>query len=136
MKVLVKPRLQKDKWSLYWKTSMATKTELLDEFELDLGDGPADVGALKAAVSAALGWPPVSGLLRLEGFEEPWELWAHKGVELPESGSLEKAGVPDGGEVVAVRKVLVAEGACVRARARAPARAAASRRAGVAPAGE
>ena len=36
MKVLIKPRLQKDKWSLYWKTSMATRTHALDDFELDV----------------------------------------------------------------------------------------------------
>jgi hypothetical protein len=110
MKVLIKPRIQKDKWSLYWKTSMCTKTELLDEFELELDD-TASIEALKTAVMRALGWPPVAGLLPLEGFEEPWELWAHRGIELPEDGTLAAAGVADGAAVVAVRKVLVAEGA-------------------------
>ena len=110
MKVLIKPRIQKDKWSLYWKTSMNTKTELLDEFELEL-DAGASVAALKAAVSRALGWPPVEGLLRLEGFVEPWELWATAGIELPEAGTLAAAGIEEGTAVVAVRKVLVAEGA-------------------------
>ena len=115
MKVQVKPRLQKDKWSLYWKTSMCTKTELLDALDLELPDA-ATVAQLKAAVCEALGWSPVGGLLRLEGFEEPWELWARAGVELPEAGSLAAAGVTDGATVTAVRKVLVAEGAW-RARA-------------------
>ena len=110
MKVLIKPRIQKDKWSLYWKTSMNTKTELLDEFELEL-DAGASVASLKAQVTSALGWPPVAGLLRLEGFEEPWELWASAGMELPDSGTLQAAGLEDGAAVVAVRKVLVAEGA-------------------------
>jgi hypothetical protein len=127
MKLLIKPRLQKDKWSLYWKTSMATKTELLDEFTLELDDaaGAPTVAAMKAAVGAALGWAPVGSLLRLEGFEEPWELFVHKGMELPAEASLAAAGVPDGGVVVAVRKVLVAEGAAARERARraAPRRA-------------
>lgn len=110
MKLLLKPRLQKDKWSLYWKTSMATKTEILDPFELELAPDTS-VAALKAAVGKALGWPPTAELLRLEGFEEPWELFAHKGLELPADATLAAAGLQDGAEVVAVRKVLVAEGA-------------------------
>jgi len=36
MRVHIKPRLQVDKWSLYWKTSMVTKTFALDEFDLDV----------------------------------------------------------------------------------------------------
>ena len=28
MKVHVRPRIQKDKWSLYWRTSMSTVTEV------------------------------------------------------------------------------------------------------------
>jgi hypothetical protein len=110
MKVLIKPRIQKDKWSLYWKTSMCTKTELLDEFELEV-DASATVEALKASVARQLGWPPVSSLLALEGFSEPWELWATAGVELPETGTLQAAGLAEGAAVTAVRKVLIAEGA-------------------------
>lgn len=51
MKITVKPRVQKDKWSLYWKTSMMTKTEMLDEFVIDCPD-PAAMTAtqLKAKV--------------------------------------------------------------------------------------
>ena len=73
VKLSIKPRLQKDKWSLYWKTSMATQTLAMDEFELDV---PASTTAkeLKAMVAKDLGLAPVTSLLRLEGFEEPWEL--------------------------------------------------------------
>ena len=118
MKVLIKPRLQKDKWSLYWKTSMATKTELLDPFELEVS--PDDTAAaLKAKVGNMLSWQPVDRLLRLEGFEEPWELCAMRGVELPDSATLESAGVTHGAEVTIVRKVLVAEGACTPGKRRA-----------------
>lgn len=36
MRVRVKPRLQQEKWSLYWKTSMATRTFALDEFDMEV----------------------------------------------------------------------------------------------------
>jgi hypothetical protein len=51
VKLTVKPRVQKDKWSLYWKTSMMTKTELMDDVVIDVAD-PATMtgGQLKAAV--------------------------------------------------------------------------------------
>ena len=73
VRLSIKPRLQKDKWSLYWKTSMATQTFSLDEFDLDV---PVTTTAkeLKALVAKELGLAPVTSLLRLEGFEEPWEL--------------------------------------------------------------
>jgi len=51
VRLTVKPRVQKDKWSLYWKTSMMTKTEMLDEIVLEVADPSAMTGAqLKAAV--------------------------------------------------------------------------------------
>jgi len=34
--VCIKPRLQQEKWSLYWKTSMATRTFALDEFDMEV----------------------------------------------------------------------------------------------------
>lgn len=34
VKITLQPRLQKDKWSLYWKESMATKTEALESIAL------------------------------------------------------------------------------------------------------
>ena len=36
MRVHIKPRLQQEKWSLYWKTSMSTRTFALDEFDLEV----------------------------------------------------------------------------------------------------
>jgi hypothetical protein len=83
MRVLIKPRIQKDKarssswprcslspfpqWSLYWKTSMATKTEILDPLELEV-EPSITASALKALVAKQLQWEPVEELLRLEGF--------------------------------------------------------------------
>ena len=54
-------------WSLYWKTSMATKTEILDPLELEV-ESTITASALKALVAKQLQWEPVEELLRLEGF--------------------------------------------------------------------
>ena len=45
VKVTVKPRLQKDKWSMYWKESMCTKTECLEDMqiEVDMSAAMSDV---------------------------------------------------------------------------------------------
>jgi len=111
VRLTVKPRVQKDKWSLYWKTSMMTKTEMLDDIVLEVADPSAMTGAqLKAAVASKLGWQPVNELLRLEGFEEPWECAMHKGVELPSDSTLAECGITKDAMIVTVRKVLVAEG--------------------------
>ena len=83
MRLTIKPRIQKDKvrggsrsagflsplpqWSLYWKTSMATKTEILDPLELEV-ESTITASALKALVAKQLQWEPVEELLRLEGF--------------------------------------------------------------------
>jgi hypothetical protein len=74
MKLQIKPRLQKDKWSLYWKTSMATKTISLDSFELDVDAAACTAKQLRALCAETIGLPPVGDLVRLEGYEEPWEL--------------------------------------------------------------
>jgi len=90
---------------------MLTKTEYLDEFTVEVEDPATFTSAqLKAKVAEYFGWPPVDQLLRLEGFEEPWELAQVKGVELPSEDTLEKCGVTEDTMVVTVRKVLVAEG--------------------------
>jgi len=46
MLVRIKPRLQQEKWSLYWKTSMSTRTFALDEFDMEVD--PASVTAREA----------------------------------------------------------------------------------------
>lgn len=110
MRITIKPRVQKDKWSLYWKTSMVTRTEALDEFSLDV-EPTTTAKELKARVATELGWPPVDQLLRLEGFVEPWELACCKGTELEENSTLASSGIKENDEITTVRKVLVAEGA-------------------------
>jgi len=70
----IKPRLQKEKWSLYWKCSMATRTMYLDEFDLDVDIAKTTARELKKMIAGRVGLPPVAELFRLEGFQEPWEL--------------------------------------------------------------
>ena len=74
MKVHILPRLQKDKWSLYWKTSMATQTQVLDDFDLDVDEKKATAKQLRREVAKTIGLPAEKTLCRLEGFVEPWEL--------------------------------------------------------------
>lgn len=38
LQLTVQPRVQKEKWSLYWKESMSTKTISLDPVQLDVDD--------------------------------------------------------------------------------------------------
>ena len=52
----------------------------------------------------------MGGLLRLEGFHEPWEKAVYRGRELKPGQTLEAAGLQGGAVITAVRKVLVAEG--------------------------
>ena len=52
----------------------------------------------------------MGGLLRLEGFQEPWEKAVYRGRELKPSQTLEAAGLQEGAIITTVRKVLVAEG--------------------------
>jgi hypothetical protein len=56
VKLTIRPRVQKDKWSLYWKTSMMTKTEMLDELIIDADPKSMTCAALKAKV----GCPPLN----------------------------------------------------------------------------
>lgn len=71
---------------------------------------------MQQAVASKCGWEPVGGLLRLEGFQEPWEKAVYRGRELKPSQTLEAAGLQEGAVITAVRKVLVAEGWKVGAR--------------------
>ena len=109
MQLLVQPRVQKEKWSLYWKTSMHTKTEILDAFEISLPPTTC-IKELKAKVAERFGWEPVSQLLRLEGFEENFEMTVFEGRECMDDTTLEDCGIEDGATVTTVRKVLIAEG--------------------------
>ena len=49
LQLTVQPRVQKEKWSLYWKESMSTKTLSLDPIQLDV-DGNTSIAEVTSAV--------------------------------------------------------------------------------------
>lgn len=104
----VQPRLQKEKWSLYWKESMATKTVILDTLSLEV-NGSTTIAEVQQMTAKLCKWEPVEGLTRLEGFQEPSEKAISKGVELKGDQTLDALGLGDGAVVTTVRKELVPE---------------------------
>ncbi|PSC67370.1 bi-major isoform [Micractinium conductrix] len=109
LQLRVQPRVQRDKWSLYWKESMATVTEMGEECALEV-DAEATPEEVLKALAEKLGWQPADSLLRLEGFEDAWERLLFKGRDLKAGASLVEQGVPQGATLTAVRRVLVADG--------------------------
>lgn len=65
--LIVRPRVQRERWSLYWKETMATKTELLKDMEIRVDPASATGSDILKAVGKALGWQNVEELLSLEG---------------------------------------------------------------------
>jgi hypothetical protein len=63
----VRPRLQEETWSLYWKEPMRTDTRCLPDVEAAAEAGET-LQQLLSRVAATLGWAPADRLLRLEGF--------------------------------------------------------------------
>merc|ERR1712017_57628 len=62
-------------------------------------------------LSTRMSWPEKHTLLRLEGFEEPWETCVLNGKECMEDSTLADCGITkDNCTVTTVRKILVAEG--------------------------
>ncbi|KAK2078554.1 hypothetical protein QBZ16_003394 [Prototheca wickerhamii] len=109
--VTVRPRVQRERWSLYWKETMATATDLLDEVVLeDVSPDSATPADLLKQLAKRQGWPAAEELLSLEGFEGPWERVLFQGRELDLAKTLADQGVPDGADLTAVRLALVAEG--------------------------
>lgn len=112
--VTVRPRVQRERWSLYWKESMATQTQMVDEVRLEV-DPAATTGAqLLALVAERLRWPPVAELMALEGFDGPWERLLLQGRELDLEKLLAEQGVGSGAELTSIRIALAAEGWKVR----------------------
>lgn len=120
--ITVRPRLQTETWSLYWRESMATETECMPDVKLSIaseegGDGDADnstppplpagatVRDALAAAAAACGWPCRSSLVRLEGYELPFERCLARGVEvgLDEPAAKFAAAAEEGAVAVAER---------------------------------
>jgi hypothetical protein len=116
----VRPRIQKDKWSLYWKESMSTKTEELKDIVIEVDPASTTAAELLKRVAEASGWAQADTLLRLEGFEDPWERAIYNGRELKADATLAEQGVVAAGKdpdavVVTVRRVLVADGWKIKA---------------------
>ena len=110
-KLTIKRRIQKDKWSLYWKESMSTKTEELDDITVKVDPESMTVKELLGKVAQDSKWAPVDSLLRLDGFTDPWERAIFKGRELSLESLLKDAGVGSGDDaIIAVRRVLLADG--------------------------
>lgn len=56
VRVTVQPRLQTERWSLYWKESLHTDTECLPALQLE-ADPSAPLSALLAKAAEQLRWP-------------------------------------------------------------------------------
>jgi len=117
----IRPRIQKDKWSLYWKESMSTKTEELKDIVIEVDPASTTAAELLKKVAEASGWAHADTLLRLEGFEDPWERAIYNGRELKAEATLAEQGVVAAGKgspdavVITVRRVLVADGWKIKA---------------------
>ena len=79
--VTIKPRIQSDKWSLYWKETLETSTISLPQITLSITD-ETTLSQLVSVAARELGWQPVELLSRLPGFVSPFERVIQKGREL------------------------------------------------------
>ena len=113
MNLVLRPRLQREVWSLYWREPSRTETACLADVELD-ADASATVASLMDRLAARMGWSPEDGLTRLDGFTAPWQRALHRGRELLPTQTLADAGLADNAVVTIVRIELVAEGWKVR----------------------
>jgi len=114
------PRLQRERWSLYWHESTGTVTESLDATRVvvpvgsaaaGVPAGPPTVADLLASAASRLGWPPAASLLRLDGFKGDWDVAYQAGRRLDPSEPLVGPLVaPGAAPIVVVRIVLHAEG--------------------------
>ncbi|KAL3162182.1 hypothetical protein ABBQ32_009889 [Trebouxia sp. C0010 RCD-2024] len=104
--ITLQPRVQKDKWSMYWKESMATKTEAFESIAL-VADVNTKVSALQQHVAEQLGWTSLDKLQRLEGFRDPWEFAVCKGRAVNLDASLQENGIMTDAVIIVVRRVLI-----------------------------
>eukprot|EP01023_Acetabularia_acetabulum_P039859 TRINITY_DN38466_c0_g1_i2.p1 TRINITY_DN38466_c0_g1~~TRINITY_DN38466_c0_g1_i2.p1 ORF type:complete len:136 (-),score=14.92 TRINITY_DN38466_c0_g1_i2:302-709(-) len=109
IKIVVQPRIQVERWSLYWKQSMSTTTQSLQAITLEVDENLTLDSVLKK-IGEILGWQSVNTLIRLEGFKEPWERVIYSGRELSLQNAVNQVGISDGSVLTVIRKELVAEG--------------------------
>ncbi len=86
MSLTIQPRLQTERFSLYWKEPLTTETRCLSSFVMDVPDKTATLQSILEAAAERLGWAPVKDLQRLDGFKDDWERAIYRG--LPASLSL------------------------------------------------
>ncbi|DBB00461.1 TPA: hypothetical protein ACH3X3_002175 [Trebouxia sp. C0006] len=108
VKVTLQPRIQKDRWSMYWKESMATKTDSFEAITVE-ADVNTTVGKLQQELAEKLKWQPVDSLVRLEGFKGPWEFAVFKGRSVNPAVSLKANGIITDATITVVRQVLMPE---------------------------
>eukprot|EP00884_Botryococcus_braunii_P007268 jgi/Botrbrau1/16542/Bobra.0256s0001.1 len=105
----VKPRLHKDKWSVYWKEAMETKTDVLEEFQLKVSPA-TKISEIHEEVRKRFKWELPASLERLEGFKEPWDVAVYKGKAVSADITLKEAGVSADAPLITVRRLLIPEG--------------------------
>ena len=108
MRLVLQPAVEKERWSLYWRTSLETKAELLDPIELDITESDAQrwpVKLLVEHVAQQCEWPSPSSTAhsRMPGFAEPVIRAICNGAELPSGQSLSASGVDHHSKVTPLR---------------------------------
>jgi hypothetical protein len=84
----IRPRLQIERFSLYWKEPLSTETIVQEDIQMLLDCSTLLTTVLKD-IAARLGWPSVDDLQRLDGFKDPWERVIFKGTSSIESIKLQ-----------------------------------------------
>ncbi|KAG1667580.1 hypothetical protein FOA52_014661 [Chlamydomonas sp. UWO 241] len=116
--VVVQPRLETQRFSLYWREAVDIQTRVLADLSIQ-ADPSTPLSSVLQAAAQQLGWADVDTLLRLEGFTEDWERVLCRGRSLDPSKSVAETlegahGAQEGEQpqliVVFVRKELKADG--------------------------
>ena len=97
---------------------MSTKTDELKDITIDVDPAATTAAELLRRVAKAQGWAQADDLLRLEGFNDPWERAIFKGRELKAESTLAEQGITAtdaDAPLITVRRVLVADGWKIKA---------------------
>ena len=79
----IKPRVQIETFSLYWKESLDTKTTCFPEISLEIDENESfSLLQLMRLAAKKMGWQQVDTLSRLPGFVSPFERVLQRGQEL------------------------------------------------------
>lgn len=89
VQLVLRPRLEVVRHSLWWKEALEVETRCLPDQSMEAVRGDQPLSALLSQAAQSLGWPPTNELLRLEGFDQPWERALVRGREMDLSKSLD-----------------------------------------------